>query len=193
MSVLDLDLDVTGLSAPLPTLELGRELSLADADVVNSRAGKPSSLRRLSSRHHTLARLIAEGMKQSEAAIAAGYTPQNAVILMKDQSFLELVESYRNDIRARFLDMQSALAGVAIDAVETLRERLEADPDKVTNATLIEIAKLGADRSGFGPTTKTEQKIDGNIAVRLDEARRRVQSRLIDVTPTPAVKGPADA
>lgn len=158
-----------------------RELDSVDIALLQEEKGsKPPPLKRLSERHHALARCLASGMEPGDAAITCGYVASRVSILQADPAFQELLAFYRQDVNTKYLDMHGVLAGLSIDAATELRERLEADmqADEKTLSTgqLIELTKLGADRTGFGPQS-SQVNVNVDLAGRLQAARERVAQR----------------
>lgn len=170
-----------------------RELTLDDvAALAEARDTKPSVLKRLTDRHHSLARLVAAGMKQNEAALVCGYDPDRVSILKTDPMFKELVEFYRSQEQKQFRDLGARLAGMAADATDAIQERLEDDEqrDKIPLVTLLKIVELGADRTGFGPSaTQTNVNVHVDLAGKL-EARRKAarETAMRDITPAIAAE-----
>lgn len=163
---------------PLDAVVL-RSLTSADLSLLADEKGsKPSAIKRLSDRHHALARNLAAGMSESEAAIIVGLTLNRVSILKGDPAFEELLEFYRQDVTRVYRDMHEKLHGVATTALNLIEERLEDEPEKVSTSQLLEITKMGADRSGFGPaTTNTNVNVNIDLAGRLEAARKRVEDR----------------
>jgi hypothetical protein len=165
-----------------------RELDRADlALLAEEKGSKPSAVKRLTERHHALARSIAGGMKPGDAAILCGYTVSRVSILQGDPAFSELLAFYREDAQRPFRDLHNRLAGIAADAVEELSVRLEEDMQteevkdkKISVGQLVELTKMGADRTGFGPQT-TALNVNVDLAGRLEAARKRVALRKFDV------------
>ena len=163
-----------------------RELDAADLTLLQEEKGsKPPALKRLSERHHRLARVLASGASPGDAAIECGYDPSRVSILQADPAFQELLSFYRSAVTEKFLDMHGVLAGLSLDAAQELRDRLEAemqaDEKTMSLGQLIELTKLGADRTGFGPSSsQTNLNVNVDLASRLEAARRRVASRTID-------------
>ena len=153
------------------------------------------ALKRLTERHHALARNLAAGVPPGEAAIVCGYDISRVSILQADPSFKELLKFYRNDVERHYAGVHETLSALAKDAGEELRQRLEDDPESLSVGQLVEITKMGADRTGFGPSSKQDVNISVGIADKLQAARRRVNERKIlelsalDVTPS---RGPDD-
>jgi hypothetical protein len=129
---------------------------------------------RLSSRHHALARYLAAGYKVSDAAYIAGYAPSTASSLQGDPTFQELVAFYRQGEVDKLRSLQERMIGISLDAAELLAERMETDPDSISNGQLLELLKSTADRTGHGPSTTTTVNNNTSIAVRLEAAKRRL-------------------
>lgn len=158
-----------------------RELDESDLLLLQDEKGvKAPPLKRLSDRHHSLARCLASGMEEGNAAIVCGYDSSRVSVLKADPAFQELLAFYRADVTDKYLDMHGVLAGLSLDAAMELRERLEADmqaDDKtVSLPQLMELVKLGADRTGFGPQS-SQVNVNVDLAGRLQAARERVEAR----------------
>lgn len=189
----DLDLDLPGLARPgrrpKPLApEIVRELRVSDLALLASDAGtKPLQLKRLSERHHGLARLLAAGTPPGEAAAIMRYDLARVSVLQGDPAFKELVAFYRSRVDEAFDVTAEHMAGLTLDAILELRERLESDPENFTVRDLRELATAMADRTGHGPSSKQEVEVNLNLGERLEEARRRaLEARLAaarDITP----------
>ena len=177
VSHMDLGLEVT---APFRA-EVDREIGELDGLPA---AETRTPLKRLRDRHHALARALASGMPHGEAALTVGLTPGTVSALLADPSFKELLTFYRADTARVYRNMHEGLAGVARDAVEIIAERLEEAPEKLTVSQLLEIAKMGADRTGHGPKSSQDVNVTIGLADRMAAARDRAvamrQSRLIE-------------
>lgn len=160
-----------------------RELDPVDLSLLAEEKGsRPPPIKRLSERHHALARCLASGMSPGNAAITCGYVSSRVSILLDDPAFQELVQFYREDVNSKYLGMHEVLAGLSLDAARELHERLEADvqsDDKsISIGQLVELTKLGADRTGFGPqSSQTNLNVNVDLAGRLEAARKRVAAR----------------
>jgi hypothetical protein len=171
--------------APIVAAEV-RELQPTDFALLATERGiEPAPLKRLGERHHALARLLAQGTSPGEAALITGLSNSRVSILKADPTFQNLVELYRGEVTEAYRGMHETLAGLSLDAANELRERLEEDPDKVTNGQLLEMIKVGADRTGFGPKTESTLNVNVGLAERMQEARERAERRRreIDITP----------
>lgn len=193
---MDLGLDIIRTSGraaqPVAVVEV-RELDAADLALLGTERGiQAQPLKRIGERHHALARLLAQGTPPGEAGLIVGLTGSRVSILRSDPTFLELVDFYRADVQAAYRDMHETLAGLSLDAANELRERLEEAPDDLTVTQLIELTKLGADRTGHGPSSTQEHKFSDGIAAKMQEARERVARRrnaeIIDVIPNEAAE-----
>lgn len=164
--------------APKPVVAtVVRELDTADLVLLGREKGsKPSAIKRLTERHHALARNIASGMAPNEAGLLQGYSISRVSILQSDPAFKELLEFYREDAQRPYRDLHIRLSGLATDAAEELSNRLEEEPEKITTNQLMELTKLGADRTGHGPQS-SQLNVNVDLAGRLEEARKRVARR----------------
>lgn len=198
----DLDLEIEKLTgrgrrtAPLEFF-VARPLRGADLALLAVPATiQPVPIKRLSERHHGLARLLAAGVAPSEAAAVMGYELSRVSILQGDPAFEELVSFYRGKVDGEFAETMGQLAGMSKDIIIELRNRLEDEPEKFKVADLKDLLTATLDRTGFGPTSKSEVT-NINLSGRLDEARRRAQEArrqaIMDVTPMRDVTPPQEA
>ncbi len=181
------------VDAPAPLhFAFARELTPAEARLAGTvnLGSAPSPIKRLSARHHALARALSEGMKPGIAAATYGYELSRVSILQSDPSFRELVEHYRKEIKHDGAQMRERLLALGVDALDELNERLT-DPDRVAlikESELRKIVELAADRTGFGKKTETDVNLHVGFADKLNAARLRVEElanrrKMIDVTP----------
>ena len=180
-SMNDLGLDLTSLTRrgrkpDGQTATVVRPATEGDIALLAEPAPDNAPLKRLSERHHSLARALARGIPPGEAAVMFGYDPSRVSILQGSPAFAELLAFYRGSMDAQFADFAEQMGGLASDAVGILRDRLEADPDAATLGQLLEIAKFGADRTGFGPQAKTEVTVRTELGSRLMAARSRLEA-----------------
>ncbi len=168
-----------------------RELDSADMVLLSAERGviKASPIKRISERHHALARNLASGMEVGEAAILTGYDISRVSILKSDPAFKELLTFYREDAQRPYRDLHQRLSGLSMDAAEELAVRLEEDMQvedqkekKISIGQLMELTKMGADRTGFGPQSSSMNlNVNVDMASRLEAARRRVAMRKLTV------------
>lgn len=168
--------------APKPIVAaVVRELEPNDLVLLGKEKGsQASAVKRITERHHALARNIASGMSVTEAAVLQGYSISRVSILQSDPAFKELLEFYREDAQRPYRDLHVRLSGLAMDAAEELSNRLEEKPEDVSIGQLVELTKLGADRTGHGPSS-TSLNVNVDLAGRLENARKRVAMRKLTV------------
>jgi len=178
---MDLNLETVrtrGRAPSLVTANLVREIEAPDLDLLASEKGsKAPALKRISDRHHALARAIASGMAMGEAALVCGYDISRVSILKDDPAFQELLEFYREEKDRAFRSVQDKLAGIASDALDELQTRIEDEPEKLSVGQLLQLVTIGADRSGNGPTSTQNLNVNEGLADRLEAARQRVKDR----------------
>ena len=178
-----LGLRTTGRAAKAVSAELERELGLEDVALLLDEKGvQAPQIKEFRERHHALARLIAEGKKPGEAALMQRYSQSRMSVLLADPAFRELVEHYRSIVDEAFLDFQQQLAALALDATMIMRSRMEDTPDDLSDAVVLQIIQVGADRTGHGPSQKVEHNHKVGLADRLMSATARV-AKMRDVTP----------
>jgi len=169
-------------------------LTSSDLDkLAETRGVTAPPLKRLSDRHHKLARAIASGRSLSECAIIAGYDPSRVSVLKTDATFQDLISYYRSQ-GARGDDLLlNELTGLSFDSVTEMRRRVEENPDDLSVDELARLAQLGLDRSGYGPKRTEEKNLTVNFGDRLEAARKRVieheaAADYVDVTPQEAAE-----
>jgi hypothetical protein len=182
---MDLELNIHPGRPGVPlTGHVVREVEEADLALLElPREAPVPALKKIRHSHHQAARLIALGMGHVEVSLHTGYTPQRVMDLQKDPAFQDLVQVY---VKSQADEMEAGLArlrGLMMSAADELTERLESSPGDFSNKELRELMATAADRSGFGPQTKsTNVNVNVDMAGRLEAARRRAQ--LIDITPS---------
>ena len=129
-------------------------------------------VKRLTQRHHRLARLLAEGIPPGEAAILTDYDPSRVSILQADPAFAELITHYATRVDAAYASLHDKLSDLATTAAAQLQDRLE-DGEDLEVDELMSIIKLGADRTGHGPSTTTKHEVGDNLASRMLAAQAR--------------------
>lgn len=150
-----LTLKALGLEAPVGgTLagELTPEdiLSLATAEAPKG-VTAPQRLKKVRAVHHQAARLVATGMPPQQVSLAVGWAPSRVYLLKDDPAFQELVAFYMKQESELSIDVRSRMLSLGLDAVSELHDRLEDDPESMSNKTLLEIATMALDRSGHQP------------------------------------------
>lgn len=183
---LDFELDLEKIHVPSLAYEVVRPITDADLGLLD-RDREPiiASVKRLSARHHKLARILASGAANWEAAAFTGYSEQNVVILKQSEAFMRLVAHYQAQHDAEYIDLHDEFAGLSQDAARMIRDRMEQDPEKLSINQLVEITKMGADRAGHGPSSNVSHRHEHTIGMadRISAGRKRVAERVIDITP----------
>lgn len=171
------------------TYSVVREIRASDLALIASSEGLPNaggSVKRLTDRHHGLARLLASGVPPGEAGAIMGYEGPRVSVLQSDPAFQELVALYRERVDEAFVSTMDQLSGMNRDVILELRERLESDPAKFTNNELRQLLETSLDRTGYGPTHKQETTVTISLSEKLEQARkraleaRRAEAQIID-------------
>lgn len=139
-----------------------------------------SPLTKLRNSHHMLARLLGEGKSCAECSLLTGYVPSRISILQNDPAFKDLVEYYRTQVDAQYIDVHARLASLGLSTIDELAERLENDPDQFANKDLMALAELTLDRAGHGPTAKTQ--VNGAITITVQKFTPGDNATLIEGT-----------
>jgi hypothetical protein len=178
-----LGLRTTGRASKAVTAEIERELGLDDvASLLEEKGVEAPQIKEFRERHHALARLIAEGKKPGEAAILQRYSQSRMSVLLSDPAFRELVAHYQEIVNEQFVDFQKKLSELALDAAMILQSRMEDKPDELSDALVLQIVQVGADRTGHGPSQKSEMNVKIGLAERMMSVQERA-ARAKDVTP----------
>lgn len=127
-------------------------------------------VKRISERHHALARSLADGLSPAEAAISCGYCLSRVSILQQDTFFQELVSFYREKKDIAFKEVQEQLAVLASDTIQVLQTRLEEHSEEISTGDLVKI--IG--------TTVPSQPAQQNVTINLSDRMREAQMRVIN-------------
>jgi hypothetical protein len=181
--VLGCGMRTRGRAGAAVEVEILRDLTPGDLELLDEpRDSKPTPItKRMSERHHALARLLSSGVADWEAAAMTGYCASHISILKTDPTFKDLLHFYREKVDVQVADIHSRLTGLSIDALDMLRDRMENEPQTIKPHLLLEMAKVTADRTGHGPSS-TNLQVNIGLAQRLEAARKRVTD-MIDITP----------
>lgn len=153
------DLDVffgKGFAKPSGvTIDIERPLTQEDIEVIENRTlplDSQQSIRRIGHQHHRLAQLIVKGEPLTAIASITGYSPQYIKIIQKDPTFAELIEHYKANREAAFVDLMERMKVLGIMALEELQQRLSDDPEGWTKRELMDLqqAMAKAQPSGAG-------------------------------------------
>ena len=158
MSVLNLNIAKLAGPGRLPLpleAEYVRDITEADLAImaVKPLGSMSPALKRITDRHHSLARLLASGVSEGEAAMITGYDVSRVSILKNSPAFQELLALYQSEVKREFVTTLEHMAGIARDAALILRERMEENPDRFTNSELVKMNIDMADRTTEPPGT----------------------------------------
>jgi chromatin segregation and condensation protein Rec8/ScpA/Scc1 (kleisin family) len=190
---LGLDIALIGRKEIPIDWEVSRPLSVSDLEELekprlNQKPKPLSAVKRLSERHRNLARVLAAGKPDWEAAVITGYTPSRISILKSDPAMQHLISHYQEDRDIAYQTVYEKAAAVSADVLDEISERLENpnDDTEFSNSQLIEVFKALADRSGNGPSSTVESNVNVNISDRLQAARKRaLDARLLEARVIP--------
>lgn len=174
------------LGKPGYIVEIVRELTVEDLRAVSGApiGWKRSPLQKITIAHHTIARMTAEKVSIAEISAATGRTPASITYLRADPAFKELVAHYKKVNQIAKVDLEEQLTSLSSTAINTLQERMETEPEKMSDTDLRSIAKLGLDRVGYGPTKTVKVNNAAEVIKELVKEREtRRQGKIIDVTP----------
>lgn len=132
----------------------------------------------LREKHHSVARLLAEGVPDSVVAVMAGYTPEYISILKNNPSMVQLIEHYRLPSNEAAKHIGENLRRVAGMAWERIEERIA--KDELNSNELLAATKLGYDRSGHGPASSIHEVREHHIIDHAEIARRHAEARKRD-------------
>ena len=132
---------------------------ITDEDLGEGGSGAATpALQNLRPSHHTLARLMAKGLKQVDVSAITGFSQSRISILKRDPAFGELLEHYAGQVEAVNVELLEKVKLLAGDALAELHGRLDTDPEGFSNGALLELVKASLDRSGVGPKAQVEHK-----------------------------------
>lgn len=196
---MDLEIDVNALTAAgrkkLPLIaDVVRPLRSSDLVLLaTNRHTEQPELKRISERHHQLARALASGIRPGIAATSLGWTPARVSVLKQSPAFRELIDFYKDAVDAEFADFAASMSGLGLDAVQILRERLEENPDDIDSKTLLSIATNLADRTGHGPTKTENVNVNVSLVDKLKTARLRAREAMKSAVDADVIEGQAIA
>lgn len=172
-----LDLDIIKLAGrgrpAMPvTAELVRPITEADLELqaTTHMQMQPDPIKRVTDRHHSLARLLASGVSEGEAATIVGYDKSRVSILKNSPAFRELLDLYRGEAKREFVSVLEHMAGMSRDALLALRDRLEENPDRFSNKDLKELVTDFADRT----VDESERSVDMPTMIELVAPARQL-------------------
>jgi len=133
----------------------------------------PSPLTQLRYKHHSAARLLAKEYPATQVATIVGYRPEYICShLLRDPSFVELVEHYRREKTALDYEVEARLAQLGMSCAEEIQGRLDS-PERAAEigvSTLADVMIKALDRS-VAPPKRLPTPPEGFSG---DEAARRL-------------------
>lgn len=149
--------------------------------------GPQTRITQLRDAHHLLARFLAAGLTQKEAAYHAGYTAMRVSQLRDDPTFQELVELYRAQdnekwltARDHFYDRVVSVRNKALRQIEDQLDEADELNEKVPIARLRELTEMGSDRTGY-PKKTINTNVNIDFAAKLEAAiHRSSRARVIE-------------
>lgn len=164
-----------------------RDLVRDDLELLREKRQLPV-IQRIRDPHHALARALASGVRQFEAAARCGYSVNRVSQLEKDPAFRELVAYYRDLVAASFKEevdeYYQLLASNAAKAERMIADKLDTADDAgeaLPTRELIAISRDSADRIGYGKK-QTNLNVNVDFAAQLEKAIQR-SGKVIDVRP----------
>jgi hypothetical protein len=137
------------------SLKEGKVISSEELQSLNEERGiSAPQLKNIRQTHRLLARCLALGMADGDAAAAVGLTPGRVSILKNDPTFRALMQTFQATKDAHAIDIMEKVHEVGMIAVEEIRDRLLDNSDDITMGQLLEITTSALDRLGHGPTAK---------------------------------------
>lgn len=166
------------------------ELSLLADLREDARPNEKGLIQRIRDPHHMLARFIAMGATQIDAARRAGYSANRVSLLMNSPAFQDLIAYYRKLVNEGWKEEVDEFISLAtsnmMKAERMIADKLDkADEEDETLPTrdLIAISRDGADRLGYGKKT-TNVNVNVDMAARLESAiTRSNRARVVQAVP----------
>lgn len=153
---------------------------------------------RIRARHHAIARLLAAGNTPAQIAELLNCSAQTVRNLERSPAFAALLAEYMGMMDAAAVDQKMrlvALSGVATDA---LTDRIINSPGDFKPQELVEVAKMGLDRTGFGPSSTSKVTLNGALSAADIRAFTQAPPQLYEATDADwtevgraSVRGPA--
>ena len=131
-------------------------------------------------RHHSAARLMAEGRPTHEIMAITGYSNARLSTFKTMPDFQELVSGYKAAKDALYLDAHGRKAELHVAVIDELQDRLEEEPKKFTNRELAELLKA-SDSQGEAPKAPAGIAVNINfVAPKSDHLETKTSPITID-------------
>jgi len=167
-----------GRQAKRVVAEFSRELTETDLLIPATETQKAPSLKTLRDSHHALARCLATGVKEAEAALVTGYTLSRISVIKADPQFQDLLAFYREQGTDLVGDLRARMNNMGLDALSELQDRLEEKPEDFSVGMLKDIVKDMADRTGHAPNkgSTTNININSGLSEKMAKGRARIEA-----------------
>lgn len=140
------------------------------------------TLKTLRHTHHTIARLLCDGVSQAEISVIVGVSQSRISILKNDPAFNELLTHYAGTKARIQVDMWTRLAQLGVSSIEVLEERVLDNPDTIDSATLLKIVETISDRTGFPKQTNINVKTTNFSDAALEALKLEVATGVKKIT-----------
>lgn len=162
------------------TLEIGEIRPLLREDLALLQVKRqPAVIQRLRDPHHRLARFIATGMRDEEAARLSGYSLGGVYRLRQDPAFQQLIAQYREIVKDSWADSvdeyHELATGNMLKAERQIAEHLDKADEEgelLPVKNLLDISRDAADRFGYGKK-QTNVNVNVDFAAQLEKAIKR--------------------
>ena len=132
---------------------------------------------RLNERHRAIARAWIAGKTPEQLAQEFKISKTYLWKLRKDPRMVEYMEHLSSRVENEFATFHERMGSFSEAIITELRERFEKTPEQFSNSFLKDLMEAFADRTGFGPSSKTTNvNVNVDLAQRLEQARRRVEA-----------------
>lgn len=131
-------------------------------------------LQKLTSRHHSVARLLASGVPEGVVATISHFSAPYVSRLKDSPAMQDLIAHYRGPGNEAASILAEKLRVLGDASTDELLRRVVEEPEELTAADLTAIAKLGHDRSGLGPSSRVDVNKTSHVVdhARLEALRR---------------------
>ncbi len=140
------------------------------------------TLKSLRATHHTIARLLCDGVSQAEISVIVGVSQSRISILKNDPAFAELLAHYAATKARVQVDMWARLAQLGVSSIEVLEERVLDNPDLIDSQTLLKIVEAVSDRTGFPKQTNINVKTTNISDATLEALKQEVATGVKKIT-----------
>lgn len=162
-----------------------RPMTEADIELLRQPSKRPDIVR-LRDAHHTIARLLASGLKTGEVARAVGYSETRIAVIRSAPAMQDLIARYRAEEteswRAKRDEFYESIHAAGAKAWRQINEALDdADEtgERLPVRNLLSIADSSADRIGYNKKSTTVN-INVDFAAKLEAAIARSKPVIIE-------------